>query len=140
MARPHAAALLEDAFHRRSAVLLRARGWRPRTISYTGYGSPDFVRVLGRVVLSRHRDEPAASDARASLRELYGAEEEQRGWRAFVTAPAMGVPVVVTAGARQVRTRSDRSGYIDVLVRSPGLPPGWHDITIDAEEIGRAHV
>jgi len=133
MARPHAAALVEDFFHRRTSTLLLARGWRPRTISHTGYGSPDFVRVLGRVVLSRHQDEPAASDARATLRELHGAEEEQRGWRAFVTAPAMGVPVIVTAGNRQVRTRTDRSGYVDVLVRSPGLEPGWHDVTIAAE-------
>ena len=92
MARPHAAALVEDALHRRTSTLLLARGWRPRTISHTGYGSPDFVRILGRVVLSRHQDEPAASDARASLRELHGAEDEQRGWRAFITAPAMGVP------------------------------------------------
>ena len=65
MARPHAAALVEDALHRRTSTLLLARGWRPRTISHTGYGSPDFVRVLGRVVLSRHQDEPAASDARS---------------------------------------------------------------------------
>ena len=113
MARPHAAALVEDAFHRRTSAVLRARGWRPRMISYTGYGSPDFVRVLGRVVLSRNHDEPIAADARASLRELYGAEEEQRGWRVFITAPAMGLPVTVSVGERQVRTRSDRSGYVD---------------------------
>ena len=102
-------------------------------ISYTGYGSPDFVRVLGRVVLSRNHDEPIAADARASLRELYGAEEEQRGWRVFITAPAMGLPVTVSVGDRQVRTRSDRSGYVDVVVRSPGLEPGWHDVTLSAE-------
>ncbi len=133
MARPHAAALVEDAFHRRTSAVLRARGWRPRMISYTGYGSPDFVRVLGRVVLSRNHDEPIAADARASLRELYGAEEEQRGWRVFITAPAMGLPVTVSVGERQVRTRSDRSGYVDVVVRSPGLEPGWHDVTLSAE-------
>jgi phosphatidate phosphatase APP1 len=102
-------------------------------ISYTGYGSPDFVRVLGRVVLSRNHDEPIAADAQASLRELYGAEEEQRGWRVFITAPALGVPVTVSVGERQVRTRSDRSGYVDVVVRSPGLEPGWHDVTLSAE-------
>ena len=118
MSRPHAAALVEDAVHRRSSTLLLARGWRPRTISHVGYGSPDFVRVFGRVVLGRHQDEPAASDARASLRELHGAEEEQRGWRAFVTSPAMGVPVKVTAGDREVRTRSDRGGHVDIVVRA----------------------
>ena len=65
-------------------AVLRARGWRPRMISYTGYGSPDFVRVLGRVVLSRNHDEPIAADARASLRELYG----RRGGAAGAGAPS----------------------------------------------------
>ena len=116
------------------AALLRGRGWRNRTISHTGYGSPEFVRVLGRVLLSRHRDEPVASDAQASLRELYGAEEVQRGWRAFVTAPAMGVPVTVTvggaAGAHPQRPqrlhRRDRA-------HATASSPGWHDVTLSAE-------
>ena len=138
MARPHAAALLEDAFHRRSNALLRGRGWRTRTISHTGYGSQDFVRVLGRVLLSR-RAEPLAmresdlSEAEASIRALRGNVDEQRGWRAFVTAGAMGVPVSITIGDRTTGALSDRSGYIDVVISDPGLDPGWHTVTITAE-------
>src|SRR6185503_18490531 len=112
MARPHAAALLEDAFHRRSNALLRGRGWRTRTISHTGYGSQDFVRVLGRVLLSR-RAEPLAmresdlSEAEASIRALRGNVDEQRGWRAFVTAGAMGVrSASPSATARRARCRT----------------------------------
>ena len=119
MARPHAAALVEDAFHRRTSAVLRARGWRPRMISYTGYGSPDFVRVLGRVVLSRNHDEPtrrrrAGQPARA-VRRRGGAA----GLARLHHGAGDGSPVTVTVGERQVRTRSDRSGYVDVVVRSP---------------------
>jgi phosphatidate phosphatase APP1 len=141
MARPHAASLVEDAFHRRSNALLRGRGWGTRTISHTGYGSQDFVRVLGRVLLSRQNHAgqvdtapgSAGSDPDRSIRELRGTGGEQRGWRAFVTAGAMNVPVRVMVGDRTVLTFSDRSGYIDVVIPEPGLEPGWQAVTIEAE-------
>jgi phosphatidate phosphatase APP1 len=133
MARPHAAALIEDAFHRRSNALMRGRGWGTRTISHTGYGSQDFVRVLGRVLLSRQKPEPVASSGEGGIRNLRDTAGEQRGWRAFVTAGAMNVPVRVVVGDRAAETFSDRSGYIDVVMPEPGLEPGWHAVTIDAE-------
>jgi phosphatidate phosphatase APP1 len=138
MARPHAASLFEDAFHRRSNALLLGRGWHTRTISHTGYGSQDFVRVLGRVLLSRQVDRPATSESdvsevEVSIRALRGNVDEQRGWRAFVTAGAMGVPVSITVGDRTTGAFADRSGYIDVMIYEPGLEPGWHTVTIKAE-------
>jgi phosphatidate phosphatase APP1 len=133
MARPHAASLIEDAFHRRSNALMRGRGWGTRTISHTGYGSQDFVRVLGRVLLSRLAESPAISEADGIIRELRGTAGEQRGWRAFVTAGAMNVAVRVIVGDRTTHTFSDRSGYIDVVIPRPGLEPGWHAVTIEAE-------
>jgi len=133
MARPPAAYLLEDAFHRRTNALMRGRGWGTRTISHTGYGSQDFVRVLGRVLLSRRTKGPAVSDANGNLSDLRDNAGEQRGWRAFVTAGAMHVPVRVIVGDRTTHTLSDRSGYIDVVIPEPGLEPGWHAVTIEAE-------
>ncbi|HET7477635.1 MAG TPA: phosphatase domain-containing protein [Dermatophilaceae bacterium] len=136
MSRPHSAAIVEDAFHRRTNALLHRRGWITRTIGHTGYGSPEFVRVLGRVLLSRPPGEGRPEDAedalQARVRELRGPDEP-RGWRAFITAPTMGLPVTVTAGEREVRTRTDRSGYVDVVVTGSGLPAGWHEVTIAAE-------
>jgi len=134
MARPHAASLVEDAFHRRSNALLRGRGWGTRTISHTGYGSQDFVRVLGRVLLSRQpKTSQATSEEDGNIRDLRGPSNEQRGWRAFVTAGAMNVPVRVSAGEHTTETFSDRSGYIDVVIPDPGLDPGWHAVTIEAQ-------
>src|SRR5690349_15922850 len=116
MARPHAAAIVEDAWHRRVDAVLRSRGWKTRIVAHTGYGSPEFVRVLGRVLLTRRPDVDPREDAGATTAELRSAEDERRGWRAFITAPAMNVPVTITVGGREIRTRSDRSGYIDVRV------------------------
>jgi phosphatidate phosphatase APP1 len=141
MSRPHAAAIVEDAFHRRLDVVLRSRGWVTRTISYTGYGNGELIRVLARVVLTREDQGAAASDADATAQELRAAEDEQRGWRAFLNVPAMDVPVTVTIGGHEVTARTDRSGYVDAELRLPGLAPGWHDATIralDAEPVDAA--
>jgi phosphatidate phosphatase APP1 len=141
MARPHAASIVEDAWHRRVNAVLRGRGWRTRVVSHTGYGSDTFVRVLGRVLLTRRPESHPGADAEAPVSELRAAEDEQRGWRAFITAPAMNVPLKITVGDRTVLTRSDRSGYIDVTVKDHGLGPGWHEAVINADgaqEVGAA--
>ena len=53
MPRPHAAAIIEDAWHRQVAGAMRRRGWGTRVLTYTGYGSAERVRVLGRVLMTR---------------------------------------------------------------------------------------
>lgn len=127
MARPHVASIVEDAIHRRCAIWLRWLDWQPRAVAYTGYGSPEFARVLGRVLLSR------SSTNRASGHASH-PENGQRGWRAFLAAPAMDVPVTVTLGGHRTTTRSDRSGYVDVTIPLPDLEPGWHEATLAAED------
>lgn len=136
MARPHAAAIVEDAWHRRVNAVLRRRGWGTRIVSHTGYGSESFVRILGRVLLTRRPEVEASADAEATASELSVAEDEQRGWRAFITAPAMDVPVTIHVAGRQVQTASDRSGYIDVTVRDHGLSGGWHEVRLSAPDAG----
>jgi phosphatidate phosphatase APP1 len=128
MARPHIAAVVEDAWNARLAAVLRRRGWSTRVLVYTGYGSVSAVRVLGRVLLARHRDD----DRRV--------EDTQRGWRAFVTAQVAGIPVSITVGDRRIQATTDRGGYLDVTVENHALDPGWHEVRIsatdDAEAVG----
>ena len=90
------------------------------------------MRVLGRVLLSRPAEKPEPSDADTVVRELRGTRDEQRGWRAFVTAGAMNVPVSVTVRGRTTDAFTDRSGYLDVVIPAPGFEPGWHTVTIEA--------
>lgn len=138
MVRPHAAAIVEDAWHRRVDAVLRHRGWRTRIVGHTGYGTEEFARVLARVLLARHPDgkgaEAPREDATASTAQLRSAEDERRGWRAFITAPAMHVPVTIALGDTEIRTHSDRSGYVDVKLRDHGLGPGWHEARITSPD------
>ncbi|WP_137122817.1 App1 family protein [Segeticoccus rhizosphaerae] len=123
MARPHAAALIEDVLHRPVDLVLRRFGWEPRIVPGTGYGATGFVRVLARVILSRQTDAPRPEVA-----------QTRRGWRNFLTSPAVGVPVMVRAGEAVARTVTDRSGYVDVVLADHGLAPGWHDVSIEVEQ------
>lgn len=137
MPRPHLAAIVEDAWHAQMVGVMRRRGWGTRVLAFTGYGlaapaggSGGMLRVLGRVLLTRRPYTPAAADASATWVELRNADHERRGWRSFVTAPAMGEPVTVVVGEREVRTRADRSGLVDVTITDHGLAPGWHDVRL----------
>ncbi|WP_151523883.1 App1 family protein [Serinicoccus kebangsaanensis] len=129
MARPHIAALIEDSVRRRMDSRLRRRGWHERVFGYTGYGTPTHGRVFARVLLSRHEPEEARTaltHAQDSLLDI-----AQRGWRLFLTAPAVDVPVRVRLGEAELTTRTDRGGYVDVEVSGHGLAPGWQEAYLE---------
>ncbi|UFU03277.1 DUF2183 domain-containing protein [Ruania suaedae] len=127
MSATHVAARFEDDFHRRLIPFLRRRGWRPRTISYIGYGNRQMVRVLARVVLSRPR-----MTGRGAV-QLVEDLLDRRGWRSYLSAPVSYIPVTVRVGGTEHRTVTDRSGYLDIVAAGHDLPPGWHDVHIQAK-------
>lgn len=134
MSRPHAAAIVEDVLNTQVERVLRRRGWGNRVITHIGYGGSGFVRVFARVVLGRHDAEGPTErqDATGALTP----PRYDRGWRAFVTAPARGVPVTVTIGERTVHGRSDRGGYVDLVAHDHGLEPGWQQVVVRARGTG----
>lgn len=117
------AARWEDAASRRLNRLLRARGWEPRVLTYTGYGSQRWARVLGRVLLA-----PPG----VRTRDVAGA----RGWRRFVAATAPGVTVTIDVGGHRHEVVSERGGYIDTVLQA-SLVPGWAEATLTAEGSSR---
>ena len=129
MPRPHAAAVLEDAYNGRKVPCCGRAGGAPGWCPLTGYGSVTQLRVFGRVIMTRGRpeDEPEEPTYAARLRAV---ELETRGWRAFFATPAVDEPVTVRVNERIVTTRTDRGGYIDLTVRGHGLTPGWHQIYV----------
>ena len=133
MPRPHAAAVLEDAYHARKASVLGRRGWTTRVVPLTGYGSVTQLRVFGRVILTRGlpQDEPEEPTYAARLRAV---ELETRGFRAFFATPAVDEPVTVRVNERIVTTRTDRGGYLDLTVRGHGLSPGWHHVYVGSPQ------
>ncbi|QDO87215.1 DUF2183 domain-containing protein [Ornithinimicrobium ciconiae] len=138
MARPHIAAVLEDVIFRRVEGVLRRRGWQERVTGYTGYGTPEHARLLARVLLKRAVPREAGStwDDLPESPDPGGSAVEQaaealtkavRGWRNFLTAPALNAPVTVQLGEVEIDTAVDRGGYLDLEVRGHGLQPGWHE-------------
>ncbi|NYI72542.1 phosphatidate phosphatase APP1 [Naumannella cuiyingiana] len=115
--RPFFAARIEDALTRLVGRLVRNLGWRERVIGYISYGSPAFVRILCRVVLS--------PDPRKHG-QLAEALLNRRGWRNFITAPAEFAPIEVRIGDTTWQGRSGRGGFVDVRLAHRGLTPGWH--------------
>ncbi|MDQ3383504.1 MAG: DUF2183 domain-containing protein [Actinomycetota bacterium] len=134
--RPHIAAVLEDAVFGRVEALLRGRGWCERVIGYTGYGTGAQARILARVVLTRaeERGVDSAADAGASEGELREAEAAQRGWRAFIIAPAVETPVRIELGSASMQVATDRGGNVDVTIAGHGLAPGWHEARLTSAE------
>ncbi len=133
MARPHIAAVIENAFFGSIESVLRARGWRERIIGYTGYGTPGQARIMARVLLSREGEDygwSAHAEPGTTRQEVEEADLQKRGWRAFLTAPAANTAVRIELGAATLVARTDRGGYIDVVVSGHGLSPGWHNATL----------
>lgn len=121
MSRPHLASRIEDRWNAVLSTVLHRRGWHERVIPHVGYGSPEWIRVLARVVLSRDPHQRPRTDA----------DDPVRGWRQFVAAPAIGVPVTITVGGEEHRTTTDRGGFVDVVIPARH-DPGWHDVTVAA--------
>ncbi|MEP6843093.1 MAG: phosphatase domain-containing protein [Pseudolysinimonas sp.] len=113
----HWLARLEDTWHRMRQRRGMRRGMVPTVIPFTGYGTAGWVRVLGRVVLSRPGTPP--SDRLTSL----------RGWRSFLSIPVADASVEVTVGGERGMIRSDRGGVLDAVIPAK-IATGWTAITL----------
>ncbi|MCL3862406.1 App1 family protein [Actinotalea sp. K2] len=123
--RPHRAARLEDRAYVLVARWLRRRGWVPRVVTYTGYGSTGWVRVMGRALLAA----PGTRASEAAEQDRASQQRAVRGWRSFFTAQIPRARVEVQVGDRTHVLLADRGGYVDAVVESD-LPPGWHTVTL----------
>lgn len=117
----HGAARLDIALMRWRARRVRAAGYRPSVIGYTGYGSTTWVRLLGRVLLTKDpnrapEDEPSGS----------------RGWRSFTSVPVENALVDFSIDGHQGTVRSDHSGLVDSVI-DVDLTPGWHTAELSSE-------
>ena len=117
---------LHRAFRADLAVLrwrarrARAAGLKPQVIPYAGYGSTTWLRILGRVLLARPSDPPAA--------EPTGA----RGWRSFTGISVENAEVAIEVADRTLTVRADHSGIIDQVI-AVDLEPGWHRVGLSSE-------
>lgn len=105
------------------------RGKVPSVIPYIGYGSTDWVRVLGRVLYLRPKS-PEYSRVRPDVAQA----SRVRGWRTFttITVPFSEVSVFID-GELVTTVTTDRGGVIDSIVPVQ-LTPGWHSVTLAARD------
>lgn len=115
----HRPAKIDLAIMRWRAQRRIRHGYRPAVIAYTCYGSPRWVRVLCRVVLSKRgvifRGDPTGS----------------RGWRSFTVVPVECARVDIELDGVRHAVDADHSGVVDVVVPQQ-LTPGRHTITMSS--------
>lgn len=130
--RPKFAARLDDWVHRRRQKRALKRHKTAGVIPYTGYGSTEWVRVLGRVLYLRPDPELQHSDA-SDARPDSAQVERVRGWRSFTSLHVPHQPVHVSIdGTHVTEIATDRGGVIDSII-PVSLTPGWHTLTLQTE-------
>ena len=77
--RPFIAARIEDRINWLVNRALQRRGWQESILAFTGYGTSEQLRILGRVVLRPSADLGIIQAASALI--------YRRGWRNFLNAP-----------------------------------------------------
>ncbi|GAA1335363.1 DUF2183 domain-containing protein [Brachybacterium rhamnosum] len=121
-AQPHWAARVEDAKNVGIGRVLRRLGWDLRLQPFHGYGSTRAVRVLAKVRYASprtpadHHDQPVEDMRRMAV----------RGWRNFAGQVAPHRTVHLRIGDREITTRADRAGIVDVRL-DVELEPGHHE-------------
>lgn len=98
----------------------REAGYHATVVPYTGYGSTAWIRVLGRVMLTRGPSRVPGEPAGA------------RGWRSFTSVAVENAAVDVVINGTSHPVTADHSGIIDVVV-DVELTPGWHDVGLSSE-------
>ena len=127
--KPFFAARIEDRINRMLNRRLLRRGWCESITAFTGYGTGEQIRVLARVTLLPPKNLGIAQAASAAL--------YRRGWRNFIGVARVNKEITITVAGTRVTAPADRGGYLDVRIKNPGLPPGWH--AIDLETASGAH-
>lgn len=115
-------ARLEYRFHTWRERRARARGLTPTVTPFPGYAGPDWVRVLGRVMIV-----PPVKPRGT------GEYESVRGWRSFASVPVGYAQVRVTIGGVAHEVVADRGGVIDTVLPAR-LEPGWQTFTMTVEQ------
>jgi len=127
----HRAARAEDAVRLMIERRMRRRGWRATIVPYTGYGAPGWVRVMGRVLLSRPGEGDAPPPGPEAAAEPAASKRAKivRGWRSFATVAVNDAEVEIEVGDQRRVLRTDRGGFVDARVEAD-LLPGWQTVRI----------
>ncbi|MFV0319734.1 MAG: App1 family protein [Microbacterium sp.] len=113
-------ARLEYRLHAWRERRARARGLTPTVAAFPGYGSTEWVRVVGRVLIVPPR------------RRGGGEFASVRGWRSFAGIPVGYAQVSVTIDGVTHEVVADRGGVVDTVIPA-SLAPGWRTFQMSVE-------
>lgn len=121
-------AQLDDWIQVQRAKRAIKRGKIPTVIPYIGYGTTEWIRVLGRVLYLK----PSAAATWRVRPDLQQAQRA-RGWRSFTSVHVADQRVRVMIDGNEVgEITSDRGGVIDLKL-PVRLEPGWHKIRLSTD-------
>lgn len=121
-------ARLDDWIQVKRAKRAVKRGKIPTVIPSIGYGTVEWVRVLGRVLYLK----PSAAESWRVRPDLQQAQRA-RGWRSFTSVHVPYQRVRVMIDGREVGDiTSDRGGVIDLKL-PVSLEPGWHKVRLSTD-------
>ena len=125
----HIGMRLEDSLHSYREGRARKRGEVQTVLPFTGYGTTEWVRVLGRVILAKP-GYAAAGENSAGAKVI---RDGIRGWRNFMSPPINKAEVTVEIGDECYPVTADRGGVVDVVLPVQ-LAPGWTTVTLRSED------
>ena len=96
-----------------------------RILPYLGYGTPERVRLCGRVL--RNLPLPPASDRASRWRNLVAF------YRRMESDEVPGARVLGWLGASATQGVTDREGYFSLALEGLALRPGWHRVRLSLE-------
>ena len=113
---------IDDFVTRHVVRALRRRGWREAIVPFTGYGTDEHVRVLGRLTLRPSKPKTYLGMYTETFRSgAAGATSSPRRCRRR--------PVTVKVGDDELELVTDAGGYIDVNVRTSASMHGLKYVT-----------
>ena len=114
-------ARLEYRYHAWRERRARRRGHTPTIAAFPGYGSTEWVRIVGRVLIV------------PPVKTRGGGEYARvRGWRSFLSVPIGYAQVVVDIDGHRHEVVADRGGVIDTRLPA-ALEPGWQTLSMSVE-------
>ncbi|MCC9196344.1 DUF2183 domain-containing protein [Arthrobacter sp. zg-Y820] len=125
----HIGMRLEDSLHTYREGRARKRGEVQTMLPFTGYGTTEWVRVLGRVILAK----PGQAVSGGNSAGAQVIRDGIRGWRNFMSPPINSAKVTVEIGDDSYSVTADRGGVVDVVIPAQ-LAPGWTSVTLRSED------
>ena len=114
-----------DSIHSYRERQAQKHGLEPVIVPSVGYGTKNWVRILGRALYKTDLFEEFFD----SVEKGDPTIEPVRGWRSFTSVAISHAPIDIHINGQHHRVHADRGGVVDVKLNIT-LEPGTHQVTI----------